>query len=94
MKLAFETTLVLKYGPCKVHTHPKEPSPPPPICTLAFRARIFKHLRSQGIDSKELIPPAYVAWRAGYDNAIPTRFLPSPHRLFNPGKNGPLGAPM
>ena len=30
-----------------------------------IRARIFKHLRSPEIDSKELIPPAYVAWRAG-----------------------------
>jgi hypothetical protein len=29
------------------------------------RARIFKRLWSPGIDSKELIPPAYVAWRAG-----------------------------
>ncbi len=29
------------------------------------RARIFKLLRSPGIDSKESIPPAYVAWRAG-----------------------------
>ncbi len=29
------------------------------------RARIFKLLRRLGIDSKELIPQAYVAWRAG-----------------------------
>ena len=29
------------------------------------RARIFILLRSPGIDSKESIPPAYVAWRAG-----------------------------
>ncbi len=28
------------------------------------RARIFKHLRSSRIDSKESILPAYVAWRA------------------------------
>jgi hypothetical protein len=28
------------------------------------------------MDSKEWIPPAYVAWRAGiYDNPIPPRFL-------------------
>jgi hypothetical protein len=26
--------------------------------------RIFKRLRSLGIDSKESIPPAYIAWRA------------------------------
>ncbi len=29
------------------------------------RARIFKHLWSPGIDSKEPIPPGCVAWRAG-----------------------------
>jgi len=29
------------------------------------RAGILKLLRSPGIDSKESIPPAYVAWRAG-----------------------------
>jgi hypothetical protein len=29
------------------------------------RTRIFKRLWGLGIDSKELIPPAYVAWRAG-----------------------------
>ncbi len=29
------------------------------------RARIFKLLRSPRINSKESIPPAYVAWRAG-----------------------------
>jgi hypothetical protein len=29
------------------------------------RAGIFKLLRSPGIDSKESIPPGYVAWRAG-----------------------------
>ncbi len=29
------------------------------------RARIFLRLWSPGIDSKEWIPPAYVAWRAG-----------------------------
>jgi hypothetical protein len=28
-------------------------------------ARICKRLRSPGIGSKESIPPAYVAWRAG-----------------------------
>ncbi len=30
-----------------------------------LRARIFKHLWSPGIDSKEWVQPAYVAWRAG-----------------------------
>ncbi len=31
------------------------------IYMLAYRARIFKHLWSTGIDSKEWIPPPYVA---------------------------------
>ncbi len=35
-----------------------------------IRARICKHLRSPGIDSKKLIPPAYVAWRAGTSNRV------------------------
>ncbi len=35
-------------------------------------ARIFKYIRNPWIDSKESIPPAYVAC---YDNPIPTRFL-------------------
>jgi hypothetical protein len=30
-----------------------------------IRARIFKCLWGPGIDSKDSIPPAYVAWRAG-----------------------------
>jgi hypothetical protein len=33
--------------------------------TKQFRARIFKCSWGPGIDSKELIPPACVAWRAG-----------------------------
>ncbi len=33
------------------------------------------------------MPPAYVAWRAGYDNPIPTRFL-APHRLFKNSSTG------
>ncbi len=33
-----------------------------------FRARICKRLKSLGIDSKESIPPVYVAWRAGTSN--------------------------
>jgi hypothetical protein len=32
---------------------------------ITNRARIFKHLWSPGIDFKECIPPAHVAWRAG-----------------------------
>ncbi len=33
-------------------------------------ARICKRLRRQGIDSEDLIPPAYVAWRAGTTNRV------------------------
>jgi hypothetical protein len=46
-----------------------------PLCVLFLfiercdgqsrKARIFKLLTNPGIDSKESIPPAYVAWRAG-----------------------------
>ncbi len=42
---------------------------------LESRVRIFKRLWSPGIDSKESIPPAYEARRAGTNNPIPTRFL-------------------
>jgi hypothetical protein len=38
-------------------------------CTLT-RARTFKYLWGPGIDSKELIPLAYVAWRDRYENPI------------------------
>ena len=34
----------------------------------ATRARICKRLWSLGINSEELIPPAYVAWWAGTTN--------------------------
>jgi hypothetical protein len=37
---------------------------------IETRARICKHLRSAGIDSKESIPPAYVAWWAGTTNRV------------------------
>ena len=33
-------------------------------------ARICKRLRSPGIDSKEPIPPAFVAWRAGTSDRV------------------------
>jgi hypothetical protein len=33
-------------------------------------ARVCKRLRSPGIDSKEWIPPAYIAWRTGTSNRI------------------------
>jgi hypothetical protein len=32
--------------------------------------RIYKRLRSPGIDSKEPIPPAYVVWRAGASDRV------------------------
>jgi hypothetical protein len=37
---------------------------------LPDRARTCKRLRSPGIDSKESIPPAYLAWRAGTSNGV------------------------
>jgi hypothetical protein len=33
-------------------------------------ARVCKRFRSPGIGSKESIPPAYVAWRAGKTNRV------------------------
>ncbi len=36
----------------------------------AYRAWIFKRLRSPEIDSKEFIPPGNVAWRAGTRNRV------------------------
>ncbi len=35
------------------------------VCPAQLRACIFKRVWGPGIDSKEWIPPAYVAWRAG-----------------------------
>jgi hypothetical protein len=35
-----------------------------------FHSRNGKLSRSSGIDSKESIPPAYVAWRAGTSNEV------------------------
>jgi hypothetical protein len=34
------------------------------------RAGFCKNLRSPGIDSKEVIPPAFVAWRAGTSSRV------------------------
>jgi hypothetical protein len=54
---------------------PSQP-PNPPQWQGDVRARIFKLLRHPDIDSKESIPPAYAARRAGrYDNPIPNWFL-------------------
>jgi hypothetical protein len=36
-----------------------------PAITPVFIARTFKRVWGPGIDSKDWIPPAYVAWRAG-----------------------------
>ncbi len=38
--------------------------------TFADRARTCKCLRRPGIDFKESIPPAYLAWRAGASNRV------------------------
>jgi hypothetical protein len=55
-------------------------------------ARIFKLLWSPGIDSKEWIPPAYVAWRAGRITLFlrclaPIDFLKIPARHSGISKN-------
>ncbi len=51
------------------------------LCKFGLQARAFKCLWGPGIDSKEWIPPPYVAWRAG---TITLFFLGSysPYRLF------------
>ncbi len=54
---------------------PPNPTSPPAPTGLCSRAHIFKCLWGPRVDSKEWIPPAYVAWRAQYDNPIPPRFL-------------------
>ncbi len=48
--------------------------------TCTSRGGIFKRLWSPGIDSKEWISPAYVAWRAGI--ITNSYSVPSPHWLF------------
>ncbi len=53
---------------------------------LCSSARIFKLLWSPGIDSKEWIPPAYVAWRAGTITYFYS--VPSHHRLFKNSSTG------
>ncbi len=52
------------------------------FCRISDRTGIFKRLWSPGIDSKEWIPAAYVAWRA-YSSSVP-----SPHRLFKNSSSG------
>jgi hypothetical protein len=56
--------MVLKRKPCLVL------SPPLPILTNTYRARICKRLWSLGIDSEGSIPPAYVALRAETTNRV------------------------
>jgi hypothetical protein len=46
-----------------------------PLCVCGsahqlFRARICKRFWSPGIDSEELIPAAFVVWRAGTTNKV------------------------
>jgi hypothetical protein len=50
-------------------------------------ARILKDLWSPGIDCKEWIPPAYVAWRAG-TITLYSSSVPSLHRLFKNSSSG------
>jgi hypothetical protein len=53
-----------------------------------YRARIFKCLWGPGIDSKEWIPPAYVAWRAGTITLFLLGSYKAPHRLFKNSSSG------
>ncbi len=46
------------------------PHPKPSSRPQYSWARIFKRLRSPGIDSEKSIPLAYVAWRAGTTNRV------------------------
>jgi hypothetical protein len=50
------------------------------------RAGICKRLRSPGIDSKESIPPAYVAWRAGTSNEVVVPALQAGNRFLGSKK--------
>jgi hypothetical protein len=53
------------------------------------RARIFKHLRSPRINSKESIPPAYAALKPGGPVRQSYSYsVPSPHRLFKNSSTG------
>ncbi len=62
-------------------------------------ARIFKLLRFPRIDSKESIPPAYEAWRAGtatlyYFYSAPIDFLKIPSQTIKQGFSPSLGDPI
>ncbi len=50
------------------------------------RARIFKRLRSPGIDSKKSIPPAYEACRAGTSNRVVVPARQAGNRFLGSGK--------
>jgi hypothetical protein len=54
-----------------------------------IRARIFKLLRSARIDSKDSVPPAYVAWRGPVRQPY-SYSVPNPHRLFKNSSTGLL----
>jgi hypothetical protein len=60
--------------------NPPPPLPPSPQSRkqeFYCRVRIFKFMRSPGIDSEESIPPSWRTWRWPYSYSIP-----GPHRLF------------
>ncbi len=59
------------------------------FCTFLrcdVRARICKRIRSTGIDSKESIPPTYVAWRAGTSNRVVVLARQAGNRFLGPWK--------
>jgi hypothetical protein len=56
------------------------------IKTCESRARICKRLSSSGIDSKDAISPAYVAWRAGMSNRVVLPARQAGNRFLGPLK--------
>ncbi len=58
------------------------------IVQSSRRARTFKCSWFPGIDSKEWIPPAYVAWQTGTKTLFYSSSVPNPHRLFKNSSSG------
>ncbi len=68
-------TTFLRYTQRKGGGDPRRRVVQPLLFHVVSCARSFKPLRIPGINSKELIPPAYVACNGPVRQPIPTRFL-------------------